>query len=111
MVAPLSTLPNWLAEVQRFCPSIEAFILYGRQEVRGELLTRLRNGRPRWDLCITSYETCRVEVHKFARIRWSYVALDEGHKIKNEKALVSKAMRSIKTKHRLMLTGTPLNVS
>lgn len=110
VVAPLSTLPNWLKEANRFCPSLDAFILYGRKDFRTELVNRLKNKVPHWDLCITNYETCRSMPRMFQRINWNFVVLDEGHKIKNEKTQTHKFISNIKSNHRLILTGTPLNV-
>lgn len=111
MVAPLTTLQNWQKEANRFCPSIEAFILYGTKDVRKELIYRMTKNRPQWDLCIMSYETCRVVFNSMKHVKWNFVALDEGHKIKNERSLVHKAICNINSNTRLILTGTPLNVS
>lgn len=110
MVAPLSTIQNWLNEVNRFCPSMNAFILYGTKDVRHKLLKQLNQKNRTWDLCITTYETCRVVKYSLARIKWNFVVLDEGHKIKNEDTVIHKTVFGIKSKHRLILTGTPLNV-
>lgn len=110
MIAPLTTLRNWLKETNRFCPSIEAFILHGTKEVRTEQIYRMKKNNPKWDLCIMSYETCRVVCGSMKSVKWSFVALDEGHKIKNEKSLNHQALCSIKSDNRLILTGTPLNV-
>lgn len=110
MIAPLSTLPNWLKEANRFCPSLDAFILYGTKDVRYKLLERLKKVTPHWDLCITNYETCRRNKGIMQRVKWNFVVLDEGHKIKNEKTQTHKAISDITSNHRLILTGTPLNV-
>lgn len=111
VVAPLSTLQNWLNEANRFCPSINAFILHGTKDVRGALLNRLKTNDPQWDLCIASYETCRKVVGPLTRIKWTIIVLDEGHKMKNEKSQIHKALQTIESNSRLILTGTPLNVS
>lgn len=109
VIAPLSTLRNWLNEINRFCPSLNAFIMHGSKNDRPPLLKKLRS-QSGWDVCITSYEQCRSEIGKFKRIEWKYVVLDEGHKIKNADTQTNKAMHSIKSDHRLLLTGTPLQV-
>lgn len=61
-----------------------------------------------WDVCITSYEICRIEQSAFRKIAWRYIVIDEAHRIKNEKALLSIALRTFTSTNRLLLTGTPL---
>ncbi|KAJ6632908.1 putative global transcription activator SNF2L1, partial [Pseudolycoriella hygida] len=82
---------------------------YGTKKVRDRLVKRLRYNSPRWDLCITSYETCRALKGQLRQIYWNFVALDEGHKIKNENSHTHQATSAIKSHHRLILTGTQLN--
>lgn len=84
-------------------------MLHAYKEDRPKLLKRLKKPEE-WDLCITSYDIAAKEFHKFRKPKWQYVVLDEGHKIKNEKTKMNEALRAIKSKHRLMLTGTPLQV-
>ncbi|KAI9795562.1 MAG: hypothetical protein M1833_006962 [Piccolia ochrophora] len=61
------------------------------------------------DLVVTTYEAFQAERAWFNRaFVWKYVILDEGHRIKNEGTLVSKALQSMSAEHKLILTGTPL---
>ena len=83
--------------------------MYAAKKDRPKLLRKLKFEHD-WDVCVTSYEQCKMEIHSFRRVAWKYVILDEGHKIKNEKTEISKAIHSIKTDGRLLLTGTPLQV-
>ena len=110
MIAPLSLLQNWLNESQRFCPSLRAFVLHANKTDRPRLMKKLKEPEE-WDLCITSYDIAVMEFHKFRKPQWQYVVLDEGHKIKNENTKMSEALRAIESKHRLILTGTPLQVA
>lgn len=62
-----------------------------------------------FDVVITTYEVFEKEVSWFRRaFVWRYVVLDEGHKIKNEKTLISQAVQGLSAEYRLVLTGTPL---
>ncbi|CAG2205158.1 ISWI [Mytilus edulis] len=61
-----------------------------------------------WDVCITNYEKCTIEKTALKKVHWSYLVVDEAHKIKNENTLISVIIRSIKSTNRLLLTGTPL---
>lgn len=61
------------------------------------------------DLIVTTYEGFLAEQAWFKNaFLWSYVVLDEGHKIKNDLSLVSKALQGLGAEYRLILTGTPL---
>ena len=61
------------------------------------------------DLIITTYEGYIAEQGWFKKaFLWSYVVLDEGHKIKNDLSLISKALQGLGAEYRLILTGTPL---
>lgn len=42
------------------------------------------------------------------RVNWHYVILDEGHKIRNPEAKVTMTLKELKTPHRIILTGSPL---
>lgn len=61
------------------------------------------------DLVVTTYEGFLAEQGWFKRaFVWSYVVLDEGHKIKNDISLISKSLQGLGAEYRLILTGTPL---
>lgn len=61
------------------------------------------------DLIVTTYEGFLAEQGWFKKaFLWSYVVLDEGHKIKNDLSLISKALQGLGAEYRLILTGTPL---
>ncbi|KAL8782656.1 MAG: hypothetical protein Q9213_005195 [Squamulea squamosa] len=62
------------------------------------------------DLVVTTYECFQADQAWFKKaFVWNYVVLDEGHKIKNEKSLVAKALQALGAEFRLILTGTPLH--
>jgi SWI/SNF-related matrix-associated actin-dependent regulator of chromatin subfamily A member 5 len=61
------------------------------------------------DVVVTTYESYQAEQSWFKRaFVWRYVVLDEGHKIKNDLSLISKALQGLNAEYRLILTGTPL---
>lgn len=108
VVAPNSTLQNWLNEINKFCPSLNGLILIGDKSARAEILQQMKTTD--WDVCITSYEMILKEKAQLKRFHWQYVVVDEAHRIKNENSKLSTILRSFKTKNRLLLTGTPLQV-
>ncbi|KAL2229791.1 UNVERIFIED_CONTAM: ISWI chromatin-remodeling complex ATPase CHR11 [Sesamum indicum] len=107
VVAPKSTLGNWMNEIKRFCPVLRAVKFLGnpdeRRYIREELLVA-----GKFDVCVTSFEMAIKEKSALRRFSWRYIIIDEAHRIKNENSLLSKTMRLYNTNYRLLITGTPL---
>lgn len=107
VVAPKSTLGNWMNEIRRFCPVLRAVKFLGnpddRKYIREELLVA-----GKFDVCVTSFEMAIKEKSALRRFSWRYIIIDEAHRIKNENSLLSKTMRLYSTNYRLLITGTPL---
>jgi SWI/SNF-related matrix-associated actin-dependent regulator of chromatin subfamily A member 5 len=107
VVAPKSTLGNWMNEIRRFCPTLRAVKFLGNPEerryTREELLVA-----GKFDVCVTSFEMAIKEKNALRRFSWRYIIIDEAHRIKNENSLLSKTMRIFNTNYRLLITGTPL---
>lgn len=62
------------------------------------------------DVVIMSYDILRNDLDELSQIDWNYCILDEGHVIKNGKTKITKAVKTIKANHRLILSGTPIQV-
>ncbi|XP_021807760.1 ISWI chromatin-remodeling complex ATPase CHR11 [Prunus avium] len=107
VVAPKSTLGNWMNEIRRFCPTLRAVKFLGnpdeRKHIREDLLVA-----GNFDVCVTSFEMAIKEKTCLRRFSWRYIIIDEAHRIKNENSLLSKTMRLYNTNFRLLITGTPL---
>ncbi|KAK8507090.1 hypothetical protein V6N13_069881 [Hibiscus sabdariffa] len=107
VVAPKSTLGNWVNEIRRFCPVLRTVKFLGNPEerryIREELLVA-----GKFDVCVTSFEMAIKEKTALRRFSWRYIIIDEAHRIKNENSLLSKTMRLYNTNYRLLITGTPL---
>ncbi|KAJ6848530.1 putative chromatin-remodeling complex ATPase chain isoform X1 [Iris pallida] len=107
VVAPKSTLGNWMNEIRRFCPILRAVKLLGTQDERKNIRENLLVAG-KFDVCVTSFEMAIKEKTTLKRFSWRYVIIDEAHRIKNENSLLSKTMRIYNTNYRLLITGTPL---
>lgn len=70
ILVPLSTLGNWLNELQRFCPSIRPLRLHGTKEEREELLKEVRKKDRTWDVVVTTYEMAIIEKGTLSRVKW-----------------------------------------
>ncbi|MBI9102224.1 MAG: DEAD/DEAH box helicase [Spirochaetales bacterium] len=102
LIAPVVTIPNWEAEAARFTPDIKTF----RHAGTGKLKS-WRKGKS-FDLIIVSYNTLRNDVEFFSEVEFDYIILDEAHYVKNAASQTFKSIRGLKSRHRLSLTGTPL---
>ncbi|CAH2043122.1 unnamed protein product, partial [Thlaspi arvense] len=111
VIAPLSTLSNWLNEITRFTPSINAIIYHGDKKQRDELRRKHmpKTVGPKFPIVITSYEVAMNDAKKNLRqYPWKYVVIDEGHRLKNHKCKLLRELRYLKMENKLLLTGTPL---
>lgn len=107
VIVPKSTLANWMNEFEKWCPSLRAVCLIGTQDQRAAFIRQtLLPGE--WDVLVTSYEMCIREKAVLKKFAWRFLAIDEAHRIKNEKSLLSGIVREFKSSNRLLLTGTPL---
>ncbi|EGC36924.1 hypothetical protein DICPUDRAFT_97424 [Dictyostelium purpureum] len=106
VVAPLSTISNWSSEFIRWSPKLHVIVYKGKQEERKEVFRQIpKNG---FVVIITSFEYIIKDKNRLGKLDWVYIIIDEGHRIKNKNSKLSLQLRQYKSKHRLLLTGTPL---
>ncbi|KAL8123801.1 ATP-dependent DNA helicase DDM1 [Apium graveolens] len=111
VIAPLSTLSNWVNEISRFTPSIHAIIYHGDQKAREQLRKESmpRSIGPKFPIVVTSYEVAMNDAKKYLRhYSWKYIVVDEGHRLKNSKCKLLKELKHLPVENKLLLTGTPL---
>ena len=107
VIAPKSTIGNWFNEVRRWCPSLCAFKFHGDKESRKALREQVLSPG-RFDVCITTYEMVLSEKAALGHLSWSFLIIDEAHRIKNDQSSLSQVVRLFRANHRLLITGTPL---
>ncbi len=105
VICPTSLVFNWQAEAARFAPGLKVLALQGPN--RHALFERV----PQSDLVITSYAVVRRDAERYAGLEFDTVILDEAQHIKNRQTQNAQAVKSIRARHRLVLTGTPLENS
>eukprot|EP00042_Codosiga_hollandica_P043781 m.421015 g.421015 ORF g.421015 m.421015 type:complete len:1024 (+) comp56643_c0_seq2:174-3245(+) len=107
VIVPKSTLNNWMAECRRWCPTLRPVCFTGGKEERPTFIAEtLLPGE--WDVCVTSYEIAGIEKAVLRKFTWSYIIIDEAHRIKNEDSKLALVVRELKSRNRLLITGTPL---
>lgn len=102
VVVPRSLVFNWLDEAARFTPNLRVLDYTGLE--RGATRERFATA----DLIITTYGTLRRDIVELKDFEFDYAILDEAQAIKNAASQAAKACRLLHARHRLAMTGTPV---
>lgn len=104
IICPPTLTGHWKHEINTYAPALRCVIYTGPRADRDRLLKNVR----KYDAVILSYDVARNDVDVLSPVDWHYCILDEGHVIKNGKTKLTKAVKSLKAIHRLILSGTPI---
>ena len=111
VVAPLATLPNWVREFEKWLPDRKVVRYHGPERealLKGPLHPKLRK-TPDFPFIVTSYEVSIRDQAKLEKLsEFSYIIVDEGHRLKNHRCTLLRSLKRIKAANRLLLTGTPI---
>ena len=102
VVAPTSLMSNWQSEAARFAPGLRVLLLHGKD--RAPLFERIADA----DLVLTTYPLLARDETLLRAQQFHLLILDEAQYIKNSKAKMAQAARLLTARHRLCLTGTPV---
>ncbi|WP_059171888.1 DEAD/DEAH box helicase [Bacillus sp. FJAT-27445] len=105
IICPTSVLGNWQKELERFGPSLRVHLHYGTNRLKGEAFAETAAGH---DVVLTSYGLSHLDEEEFNRIEWCAIAIDEAQNIKNANTKQSRAVRKLRGRHHIALTGTPM---
>ena len=107
LVAPASLLGNWKAEAERFAPGLRLLVAHASERA-GKALEQLEPADLKEvDLVVTSYATVQ-RLPWAARTEWDLVVLDEAQAIKNPGTKQSRAVKALRGRARVALSGTPV---
>jgi ATP-dependent helicase STH1/SNF2 len=110
IIVPLSTLTNWTLEFDKWAPSVAKIVYKGLPLERRNLAGAIRAGN--FQVLLTTFEYIIRDKPVLSRVKWLHLIMDEGHRMKNANSKLTVCLRQYyKTRYRLILTGTPLQVS
>ncbi|XP_021769423.1 CHD3-type chromatin-remodeling factor PICKLE-like [Chenopodium quinoa] len=132
VVAPLSTLRNWEREFATWAPQMNVIMYVGSSQARsvireyefyypkkslstklkkkksGHISSESKQDRIKFDVLLTSYEMINLDSASLKPIKWECMIVDEGHRLKNKDSKLFLQLKQYQSKHRVLLTGTPL---
>lgn len=108
IICPSTLVGHWAYEIEKY---IDSSVITTLQYV-GSAQDRmaLQGHFDKHNVIITSYDVVRKDVDYLGQLFWNYCILDEGHIIKNSKSKITCAVKQLKAQHRLILSGTPIQV-
>ena len=106
LIAPTSVLGNWQKEIEKFAPQLRSMIHHGND--RNQNLEPFQQMAASHDVVITSFTLARKDEKLLNGVNWQRLVVDEAQNIKNPKAAQTKAILKLSARHRLALTGTPI---
>ncbi|ORY95444.1 hypothetical protein BCR43DRAFT_301359 [Syncephalastrum racemosum] len=104
VICPPTLTGHWYHEVLNYSDDLKPLLYTGGPSERKRLRAHIKDH----DMVIMSYDIIRNDIEDLSAIQWNYCILDEGHIIKNGKTKITKAIKSVKSNHRLILSGTPI---
>jgi superfamily II DNA or RNA helicase len=102
VVAPVSLMGNWQREAARFCPGLQTLVWHGTE--RHDRVDAM----PQADLVIVPYSLLQRDRQRWIEQPWHLVVLDEAQHIKNAHTQAAQVVAELHTRHRLCLSGTPI---
>lgn len=105
IILPASLVFNWQRELSKFAPTLFVYIHTGPKRLKD---ARALAGH---DVVLTTYHTARQDLDLLEKVDWRFIILDESQQIKNRDSEVSKVVRSLRARHKISLSGTPIENS
>ena len=108
IVVPLSTLSNWVNELSKWAPDMMKVVYKGTPPVRKQMYREeVESGQ--FNVLLTTYEYIMKDKAQLKKFHWQYIIVDEGHRMKNAQSKFAQTLGSVyQSRHRVLLTGTPL---
>ncbi|KAK4523390.1 hypothetical protein GAYE_PCTG52G1285 [Galdieria yellowstonensis] len=108
IVVPLSTMSNWIREFDQWAPHIVKVIYRGDPTTRRQIQQHEMVAGT-FNVLLTTYEYVIRDKSALSRVKWRYIIIDEGHRMKNAHCKLAMTLGvKYHSRNRLLLTGTPL---
>lgn len=110
IIVPASTLDNWEREIENWNPEIRVLQYYGPQLLRAQIRHFMSHSAHEVDVILTTYNVAQNPEDRklFKKIGFEYLIFDEAHMLKNMKSSRYQSLIKIRSKRRILLTGTPV---
>eukprot|EP01117_Protostelium_nocturnum_P005440 TRINITY_DN1971_c0_g2_i2.p1 TRINITY_DN1971_c0_g2~~TRINITY_DN1971_c0_g2_i2.p1 ORF type:complete len:1076 (-),score=439.07 TRINITY_DN1971_c0_g2_i2:118-3345(-) len=119
VVVPLSTIRNWEREFAIWGNDLNVIVYNGTSTGRsitekyefyfkGQKNHKKEKKNPKFNVLVTSYEMIHSDTALLRGFEWEVMVVDEAHRLKNNSSKLFQTLQSFKAKHKLLLTGTPL---
>lgn len=130
VVCPATVLRQWVKEFNRWWPPFRVVVMHATgsgMSLEADLKNEIIDGEPAWTsradglmrqlinkvcekghVIVTTYGAIRCHREKLLPVNWGFCVLDEGHKIRNPDAEVTVCCKMVRTAHRIILSGTPI---
>lgn len=105
LIMPTSLVYNWEVEAHKFAPELSILVYTGTY--RDKNVKQFDD----YDIVITSYGITRIDEDLLATYKFNYIILDESQAIKNPNSNIAQAVKKFSSRHKLILTGTPIENS
>ena len=99
IIAPTGLLTNWQKEIEKFTPSLTSYIYHGSKRAFPD---------EEFDIYLTSYGIVRSDIDVIKKKKWFLLIVDEAQNIKNPNTIQTMAIKSIKSKNKIAMSGTPI---
>eukprot|EP00054_Salpingoeca_dolichothecata_P025480 m.178669 g.178669 ORF g.178669 m.178669 type:complete len:1122 (-) comp25371_c0_seq1:29-3394(-) len=109
IVCPATVIHQWVGEFHKWWPPFRVLVLHssGSYQGKSNVVDVAAKGGV-GHVLVTTYASMRINQAKLLKHQWHYVVLDEGHKIRNPDAEVTLAAKQLRTPHRIILSGSPI---
>jgi superfamily II DNA or RNA helicase len=105
IICPASLVFNWMAEAAKFTPELKVLALHGPdRHARFDQIAAS-------DVVLTSYALIRRDAERYRELEFDTIVLDEAQHIKNRRTQNAQAVKAVRARHRIVLTGTPMENS
>jgi len=107
VIVPTSLLHNWIKEIRKFS-SLSCYEYSGTGRLRSKGIKRIFN---HYNVILTTYGVLRNDIELLEDYPFECVILDESQVIKNPDSVTYHSVIRLKSRYRLVLTGTPIENS